>query len=109
MHILFRIEGNQFEPYFLNGSTTSFPPLPSADKNVSHTPKIPKVNNNVFHQYPHKKHNVALAIIAAALCSIFITTAISLAVYFLARRARKKDEIINSMFSPPISEQLGNF
>ncbi|KAF3321386.1 protein STRUBBELIG-RECEPTOR FAMILY 8-like protein [Carex littledalei] len=101
-NLKYLIEGNKFEPYFLNRSRTVYPPLPSANKNVSHTPKV---TYEVLHKHPRKKKNVAVALVAAALSSIFVIFAISLAVYLLIRRARIEEEITTIMSSPSIMSQ----
>ncbi|KAJ4758263.1 Protein STRUBBELIG-RECEPTOR FAMILY 8 [Rhynchospora pubera] len=93
-----RMEGNQFQPYFLNRTRIFFPPLPSADKNVSHTPIV---THEVLHQHRHKKSNVAVALMAAAFSTIFVSFAISLAVYLLIRRARNEEEIVTIIMSSP--------
>ncbi|XP_078154458.1 protein STRUBBELIG-RECEPTOR FAMILY 2-like isoform X2 [Carex rostrata] len=102
-----RIEGNKFEPYLLNRSRTVYPPLPSANKNVSHTPKV---TYEVLHKHPRKKKNVAVALVAAALSSIFVIFAISLAVYLLSRRRAHIEEDITTIMSSPsiMSQPIGS-
>ncbi|KAJ3679029.1 hypothetical protein LUZ60_017040 [Juncus effusus] len=107
-----RIEGNQFEPYYLNRSnTSSLPPLPlPEDQNDSQTPKITQNVDVLPDQRPKSKRSrLAIGLMGAALGTIAVSLAISLAVYFLMWRPhnKKKEELeladSISMLSLPIT------